>query len=184
MIILTLIFHFQQLSEKDSSLSLVSDLHKDISLPLTPKSVARSSRVLTPKTPSSRRSRSKSQISSDDTNKPPNGQVSATPNYQASDIHTPVTPAHSVTSVFRPESPESFQGERSFLTSSSSHRVLVTTPTPDQTAPNSPVHRPVSISSVHPTFDLAPPPELCKATQTEPLKWSEVLRLVGVVNML
>lgn len=168
--------------DKDSSFSLTPDLHKDSSLPRSPKSVTRSSRALTPHTSSSQRSRSKSQTSTVEDHKTQARDLSRqTSQFGA---HTPVTPAYSMSSVSRPLSPESYQGEPTFLTASSSHHVTFTTPTPDQTACSSPVPRPVSISSVHPNFDLAPPPELCKATQTEPLKWSEVFSLVGVVNLL
>ena len=190
------ISNFQHLSEKDSSLSLTSDLHKDVSLPKTPKSTTRSSRALTPMTPSQRsRSRSHTSAGEDDNKTPTRGSSrqtsvlgSSMQSNQFREIreHSPVTPAQSVTSITRPLSPESYQGEPSYLTltSSLSHQVLVTTATPDQTAPNMPRHRPVSTSSVHPTFDLFPPPELCKTTQTEAMKWSEVFSLVGVVKLL
>ena len=139
----------------------------------------------------SQRSRSRSQTSAAEENRTPTRAssrqtsvlTSSMQSYQFRD-HSPVTPAQSVSSVTRPLSPESFQGTPSFLTSSLPHHVLVTTATPDQTAPNTPQHRPVSTSSVHPTFDPFPAPELCKATQTELLKCREVFPLVGVVNLL
>ena len=202
--------NFQHLSEKDSSLSLTSDLHKDVSLPKTPKTpTTRSSRALTPVTPSQRsRSRSHTSVGEDDNidNKTPTRGSSRQTSILGASLqsnqfreireHSPITPAQSVTSVVRPLSPESFQGEPSYLTLNSdlSHHVLVTTATPDQTAPNTPRHRPVTTSSINPTFDpdsdsqfdldLFPPPELCKATQTDARRWSQVLSVVGVVKLL